>query len=305
MEKSSILIVDDEAMNITAISQILRHDYTVYVEKDGQGCIDTAMELKPDLILLDILMPAMSGFEVIEILKKNPGTKDIPIIFVTGLNNTQDEERGFILGAADYIRKPFSAAIVKLRVRNQIQILNQTRMIQNLTSVDPLTEIFNRRYFYTLLEREWCRALRQQAPVSLLLFDIDNFKEYSDTYGHMQTDAVIKGVSQIIKSNLYRAIDIVARWDDKEFAVILPDTVQPGACIVAEKIRSAVEKHLFQIDEKSGKVTPSHVTVSVGIHTVIPERHGSYDFKDLISDVNQAVSFAKEAGCNRVCTFMH
>jgi len=303
MEKNSILIVDDEAMNITALSQMLKYDYTIYVEKDGQGCIDTAMELKPDLILLDIIMPAMSGFEVIDVLKKKPETKDIPVIFVTGLSNSQDEEKGFVLGAADYIGKPFSSATVKLRVRNQIQIVNQQRMIESLITTDSLTGLYNQRSFRSELEREWKRAIRQQTPVSFILFNIDNFNAYDEAYGHSQGDVVLKEVAHIIKSNLFRAMDIIARWDGAEFAVILPDTVLPGACIVAEKIRSAIEKHLFVVEEKEDEKTPTNVTVSVGLHCAIPERQGSYTDKDLITSANKALSYAKGKGRNRVCAF--
>jgi len=132
VDKNSILIVDDEAMNITALTQILKNDYKIYVEKDGFGCIETAVELKPDLILLDILMPAMDGFEVIKELKRTEATKNIPVVFVTGLSNANDEERGFLLGASDYIFKPFSSAMVKLRVANQIKIVNLEREVKRL-----------------------------------------------------------------------------------------------------------------------------------------------------------------------------
>jgi len=128
-KKNSILIVDDESLNITALSYILSSDYTIYVEKDGQGCIESARKLKPDLILLDIIMPDMSGFEVIKVLKEDLKTHDIPVVFITGLNSAKDEELGFNLGAADYINKPFSAIVVKLRIQNQIQIINQMRTI--------------------------------------------------------------------------------------------------------------------------------------------------------------------------------
>ncbi|MCL2839955.1 MAG: diguanylate cyclase [Defluviitaleaceae bacterium] len=303
MEKNSILIVDDEAMNITALSQMLKNDYTIYVEKDGQGCIDTAAALKPDLILLDVLMPAMSGFEVIEVLKKDPETRHIPVIFVTGLNNAQDEQTGFVLGAADYVSKPFSSAVVKLRVRNQMQIITQTRLISSLSKTDPLTGIFNRRYFYSELEREWNRAMRQQTPLSILMFDVDKFHIYNETYGHLQGDIVLKEVSLIIKDSLFRAIDVLARWDGERFAILLPDTVQPGANIVAEKIRSTIEKHVFLTDHHLEAKVPTHVTVSVGTHTVIPKPNEDYSAKNFITSVDQALTYAKSTGRNKVSSF--
>jgi len=132
-EKNRLLIVDDEPLNLSALTHILSSEYTIYVEKDGIGAIEAAKELKPDLILLDIVMPAMSGFEVISELKKDQALKDIPVIFVTGLSSSQDEEKGFCLGGADYINKPFSSAVVKLRVRNQLTIVNLRRRIAELT----------------------------------------------------------------------------------------------------------------------------------------------------------------------------
>lgn len=296
--KNSVLIVDDEAMNITALSHILKQDYTVYVEKDGFGCIEAARELKPDLILLDILMPAMSGFEVITALKKDDETKDIPVIFVTGLNNAQDEEMGFVLGAVDYINKPFSHAVVKLRVKSQMQILNQMRIIHNISITDALTGIGNRRFFYTQLEQEWLRSLRQQNTISFMMLDIDNFKEFNDTHGHLQGDLVLKETAQILKNSLSRAIDKIARWGGEEFAIILPDTSIDGAQNVAERIRATVESHTFKLDGKSH----ANLTVSIGINCNSPQRTGEYSLENFVSDADRALYHAKATGRNKVCS---
>ncbi|MCL1862621.1 MAG: diguanylate cyclase [Defluviitaleaceae bacterium] len=284
-EKNSVLIVDDEAMNITALSHILKNDYTIYVEKDGIGCIEAAKELKPDLILLDVLMPAMSGFEVINELKKDETTHDIPVIFVTGLNNAQDEEMGFLRGAADYINKPFSSAVVKLRVHNHMKIINQMRLIHQISITDALTGIGNRRFFYSQMEHEWQRSLRQQTPLGFMMLDIDNFKEYNDKNGHLQGDAVLKNVAEIIKSSLTRAIDIVARWGGEEFVVILPDTPLEGTKAVAERIRESVEK--------------SGLTVSIGVNCTIPMKENCTQ-ENFVSDTDKALYQAKSEGRNRV-----
>ncbi|MCL2387132.1 MAG: diguanylate cyclase [Defluviitaleaceae bacterium] len=297
--KNSILVVDDEAMNITALSHILKQDYTVYVEKDGQGCIEAARELMPDLILLDIIMPAMNGFEVIATLKKDEATRDIPVIFVTGLNNAQDEEMGFVLGAADYISKPFSASVVKLRVKSQIQIINQMRLIHNISITDALTGIGNRRYFYTQLEQEWQRSMRQQTTISFIMLDIDHFKTYNDTHGHLQGDMVLKETAQIIKGSLARAIDKAARWGGEEFAIILPDTTMEGAKLVAERIRETVEAHAFVIDPS----TTTSITVSIGINCNVPKRGADYTLENFVSDADKALYYAKGTGRNRVCVF--
>jgi len=265
-EKNSVLIVDDEAINIMALSNILAADYDVYVEKDGQGCIDFAKSQKPDLILLDILMPKLSGFEVISQLKKDFETRDIPIIFVTGLDTDTDEEKGLALGAADYINKPYKAAIVKLRVKNQMTLVNQMRMIKNLSITDTLTGIGNRRYFNEQLEQEWQRALRQQKYLSFMILDIDYFKKFNDTYGHLTGDEVLKHTAGLIKQNLLRASDKCARWGGEEFAVILPDTDSGGANEVAESIRKNIEAEPFVVE--GGKAVG--VTISIGVNCVVP-----------------------------------
>ena len=143
--------------------------------------------------------------------------------------------------------------------------------------------------------------MRQQTPISFLMVDVDNLYTYNETYGHLQGDIVLKEIAQIIKQNLYRSIDVVARWDGEQFAVILPDTVQPGACIVAEKIRSAIEKHLFLAGEDDEK-SPTHVTVSIGTHSSVPRPYDEYSAKNFIADVVRALDRAKAGGRNRVST---
>jgi len=296
-EKNSVLIVDDEAINITALSLILRPDYNVYVEKDGLGCIESAKALKPDLILLDVLMPAMSGFEVIVHLKKDHETYDIPVIFVTGLDTDTDEEKGLVLGAADYMNKPYKAAIVRLRVKNQMTIINQMRLIKNLSVTDALTGLGNRRYFNEQLEQEWQIALRQKKNLGFMILDIDHFKIFNDTYGHLAGDEVLKHVSDIIKQKLLRATDKNARWGGEEFAIILPDTNLNGVLEVAENIRKSFEATTFKLSEDIS----ANITISIGANSVTPQLNDSYSISNFIADADAALYRAKESGRNRVC----
>ena len=297
--KNSILIVDDEVMNITALTYMLSPEYTVYVESDGEGCIETARTLKPDLILLDVVMPGMTGFEVIEILKKSETTQDIPVIFITSLGDIQDEEMGLILGAADYIGKPFSRSIVALRVRNQLKILNQMRVINDLSITDSLTNIGNRRYFNSVLNQEWKRSARNQEKLSFMIMDIDNFKRFNDDYGHLEGDKVLVAVSEIIKNAPTRSTDKLARWGGEEFAVILPKTDLNGAVSVAEKIRGRVEDVKFIL----ANGMEASITISIGVHTIIPKADGDdYTLDCFISDADNALYYAKRTGKNKVCT---
>ena len=294
--KNSILIVDDEGLNITALTHMLSPEYTVYIEKDGQGCIETAKEMKPDLILLDVIMPAMDGFEVIKILKSDQETKDIPVVFVTGLRNAQDEELGFVLGAADYINKPFSAAVVKLRVKNQLQIINQMQEIKHLSITDSLTEVGNRRHFNDVINQEWKRAVRTQSNFSFIILDIDHFKMYNDSHGHLQGDVALKQVASVIRNRLKRPGDQVARWGGEEFAIVLPETDLEGARTVSEDIRATIEA--TELLTEDGK--PTTVTVSMGLHSMIPPREG-YTLEKFVADTDSALYLAKNTGRNRIC----
>jgi len=299
-KKNTILIVDDEPMNIVVLTHILKPDYTVYIEKDGMSCMEAVYELMPDLIILDILMPTMSGFEVITALKNDAATKDIPVIFITGLNSSKDEEKGLKLGAADYISKPFSPAVVKLRVKHQLQIVNQMRIIYKISITDELTGIGNRRYFYNNLEKEWQRAMRRKDPMSFLILDIDNFKYYNDTFGHLQGDIVLKETAQLIEKSLARVTDKAARWGGEEFAVILPHTDLDGAKFVAEKIRAAIDEHVFSTEAPGS----THITVSIGINCRVPNHASNYTLKNFVSDADKLLYRAKATGKNKVCASM-
>lgn len=295
-KKESVLVIDDDKLNIIALTRILGSEYQVYFEGDGESGLRAAKAFKPDVILLDIVMPKMTGFEVIKILKADEETKDIPVIFLTGRRDVQDEEAGFVLGATDYITKPFSASVVKLRVSNQLKIVNQMRMIYNLSVEDALTGLGNRRHFNNVLNQEWLRSARQQIPFAFMIMDIDFFKKYNDTYGHLFGDGVLKGVAQVIKSCAARATDHVARWGGEEFAIILPGTDANGAEIVAEAVRSKIEETVFEIEEG----IKTHITISIGVHAVIVEADGPYSLTNFISDTDAALYEAKNLGRNRV-----
>jgi diguanylate cyclase (GGDEF)-like protein len=291
-KKNTVLIVDDDALNIAALTHILKDDYTIYAERDGVKAVEAAKELMPDLILLDIVMPKMDGFEVLAYLKGKPETHEIPVVFITGLSNVKDEERGLVLGAADYIHKPFTPAIVKLRVKNQLQIVNQLRIINHLSQTDTLTGLFNRRHFNNCLNYEWSRAMREKTLLSILMIDVDNFKKYNDIYGHLQGDIVLKGIAATLRQRLFRATDILARWGGEELAALLPVTHLDGACIVAEKLRSGVEERVFPFEN-----TPTHVTISLGVNCVAPWEFSS--MKLFVGEADKALYKAKKAGKNR------
>jgi len=296
-EQNSILIIDDEKANIIALSHILSPTYSIYSSRNGYDGIEIAKEFSPSMIMLDILMPDMDGYAVIEELKSNETTRDIPVVFITGLDNAEDERRGLSLGAADYISKPFNPAVVELRVLNQIKIINQISLINRLSVTDQLTGLPNRRSFDNQIEREWLRSAREKLPLSMMMLDVDNFKKYNDTYGHQQGDVALQTVAMTMAKTLKRAADFAARWGGEEFAILLPNTATDGALKIAVLIRHNVEQ--TPITLLSGDIT--RATVSIGLHTMIPSQDCLQC--ELITIVDKALYAAKATGRNTVCNY--
>ena len=292
--KNTILIIDDEKSNLMYLNSILSADYSIFVAKCGHEALKKAKELLPDLILLDIIMPDIDGYAVLAELKSSELTHEIPVIFITGLDRNEDEEKGLSLCAADYITKPFSAAIVRLRVSNQMRLINQMRAIKRLSMTDQLTGIANRRSFDQQISLEWRRAMRHQTPISLLMIDVDHFKTYNDTYGHQQGDIVLIVVAQTLSLALKRPADLASRWGGEEFAVLLPSTDLDGAMTIAEFVRINVENAVIQCP--NGAI--SNVTVSIGENTQIPLLGDSID--EFISKADTALYTAKKMGRNRI-----
>jgi diguanylate cyclase (GGDEF)-like protein len=293
-QKNSILIIDDELLNLKLLVHILEADYTIHTAENGTSGIAKAKELTPDLVLLDIVMPGIDGYEVLAALKSHDTTKQIPIIFITGLASDEDEEKGLALDAVDYISKPFSTKIVKLRVRNQIQIINQLRTIDYLSKIDQLTEIPNRRSFDERINTEWNRAMRDHIPISILMIDVDKFKNYNDTYGHQQGDVVLQTVAKVITKTLMRPTDFAARWGGEEFTVLLSNTALCGALTIAENIRENIENTVIPSTDTAN----TKVTVSIGVNSLTPMQNIPIDL--FISAADEALYTAKKTGRNKV-----
>ena len=292
--KRSVLIVDDESSNIAALTRMLSTDYTVYSAKSGKSAIAAAERYLPDVVLLDILMPETDGYAVIVALKNSEKTQHIPVIFITGLGKTDEEEKGLAMGAADYICKPFSPAIVKLRLHNQIKILDQLHKIEQLGTVDQLTNLPNRRSFEHQLAVEWARSQRERLYVSILMIDVDHFKHYNDTFGHLQGDAALQAVATVFTQVLKRPCDFAARWGGEEFVILLPNTDANGAFHVAEQLRKDVEETSVRC--KDGSETK--ITVSIGVNAERPSNDDSCD--SFISKADMALYRAKKEGRNKV-----
>jgi diguanylate cyclase (GGDEF)-like protein/PAS domain S-box-containing protein len=290
----AILIIDDEESNLMVLKGILSPDYRVFTARNGREGLKRALADPPDLILLDIVMPGMDGFEVLRNLKESEETRHIPVIVITGLDDEDDEERGFSLGAVDYIGRPFKNTIVRARVRTQIRILNQIRLIERMGLVDGLTDIPNRRCFDDRLALEWRRALREDRPLAFLMMDLDEFKTYNDTYGHPQGDLLLRTVAKILSAAAKRPADLAARLGGEEFGILLPETGAKSAREVAERIRVAVEA--ARVPAAGGNLT--QITVSIGVVSLVPTKKMTPEAFIAAADKN--LYAAKESGRNRI-----
>ena len=297
-KKHKILIVEDSRINQEVIFRILKEENKLLLAKDGVSGLEMAISEQPDLILLDIVLPKMDGFDVLAELKKNDLTHNIPVIIISGKVKPDDEVRGLKLGAVDYITKPYHDIVVKTRIETQLKILRQIRLIEDLGYIDMLTNIPNRRQFDRHLTREWNRALREQTSLSLLMIDVDHFKMYNDAHGHPQGDVALQKVADAIITSSKRSIDIAARWGGEEFSVLLPNTELEGAMKVAEEIRQSVEDAI--IPNADG--TDNHnVTISIGVAPIVPSNDNS--ISQLIIQADKALYKAKDKGRNTVCSY--
>ena len=291
----TILIAEDDPMIVDILRAILEEDYAIHATGEPTALLALAAAEKPDIVLLDIRMPGIDGFELCRRLKSEPDTQDIPVIFVTAMNNSDDETTGLECGAIDYITKPFNPAVVKARVKNHMELKKYRDMLANLSSLDGLTGIANRRCFDEHLDREWRRAARLSGPLSLVMMDIDFFKRYNDANGHLAGDECLKRVAQALAGNAQRPTDLIARYGGEEFAAILPETPLEGAVKMAEDCRADVEALAIP---HSDSATSEVVTLSLGVASIIALAGASPDI--LIEAADRMLYKAKGAGRNRV-----
>ncbi len=295
-KRATVLIVDDEPQNVRLLGELLREEHEVIVATSGTEALRrTDSEIPPDLILLDVMMPEMDGWDVCRELKANPATRDIPIIFVTARDDVTDEAKGLAAGAVDYIAKPFSPEIVKARVRTHLTLKSQADRLANLSAMDDLTGLPNRRRFNQRLEEEWGRGARADDPLTVVMMDVDHFKQFNDNYGHGAGDDCLRRVAQALDGVVHRTADLVARYGGEEFAAILPATGIEDGMQVGERFRQAVESLCL---EHGHSPTGRHITISVGVATQVPEAGG--ESGTLLEAADRKLYAAKNKGRNCV-----
>ena len=266
-ERPRLLVEDDQRVNIQDLFQAFQADHKVQMATSGEQALAMCRNQPPDLVLLDVVMPGMDGFEVCRQLKADDATKDIPVIFVTGHNDEEAETHGLDVGAADFISKPINPRIVRARVKTQLTMKRQSDLLRQWVYIDGLTGVFNRRHFDEHLKSAWGRAIRLGTPLSVALVDVDLFKRYNDHYGHQAGDDCLRRVAAVMQASLRRPTDMAARYGGEEFALLMPDTDANGALHLACKIRHALsEAHIDHADSSVGTL----LTISVGVSTWVP-----------------------------------
>jgi diguanylate cyclase (GGDEF)-like protein len=291
----SVLVVDDEKQNRTLLAELLASECRVILARNGIQALERAREQAPDLILLDVMMPEMSGYQVIQALQQDDATRQIPVIIISALDAPADEERGLDLGAVDYITKPFHPSIVRKRVRNHLQSVHRRNLLENLAKIDSLTEIANRRRYDEALESEWRRCARSGSPLSLAIIDVDHFKRYNDHLGHAEGDHVLHRIACELSRFVRRPGDLIARYGGEEFVILLPNTDALAAANLGHEIRASIEA--LALPHPNSPVS-RHVTVSMGGISAVPTG-GEVDPK-FFQEADAALYAAKAEGRNRV-----
>jgi len=291
LSQCTILLVDDVETNIDVLFHALQDDYQIGVVLDGQTALEYVRSYPPDLILLDVMMPGLNGYDVCRKLKAEERTRNIPIIFITAKGEMEDEVRWLEVGAIDYITKPFNLPIVRAKVRKHLELKKYCDTLKGLSPIDELTGASKRRFFDVIFRLEWGRAMRGERPLSLIMTDIDFFDALCEKYGQKASEDCLKKVAQELSASIRRSADFLARYDDRRFAVILPETDSKGTAFVAERMRANVEA--------LGHTSASErVTISLGMTTIIPSK--GYASKMLEEEVLRMLDAAKAENGNCV-----
>ena len=292
MEK--ILIVDDSLLQATQLKAIIDDEYDVTIAQTAEDGLRKAGDEDFSLILLDIVMPEMDGFTLLKKLQEEIITQNVPVILITSLADAVNEQHGLVLGAVDYITKPYIPLIVKARVNTHVKLYQYRRQVEEQSMTDQLTGISNRRRYDRYSITKWHEAARLHVPFSVCMFDIDHFKMYNDTFGHPAGDKVIAAIARTLSSHLQRSTDFVARYGGEEFVALTLGGSSGKVFEHLKKIRQAIEDLHIPHDPAASE----WVTVSVGGVTVVPETGSVYDTYLKIADT--MLYDAKKYGRNRV-----
>lgn len=292
----TLLLVDDVPANLDVLLEHLQDEQVrLLAATSGKDALRLALQDPPDLILLDVMMPGMDGYEVLRRLKDHTATREVPVIFVTAMSDSVDETKGLAMGAVDYIAKPFVVPVLKARVKNHLELKRKSDLLAHLAQIDGLTGISNRRHLEIRLNQEWDRCQRHGRPLSLVMIDVDHFKPFNDHYGHGNGDDCLRHVAMALSACTRRSSDMLARYGGEEFVALLPDTTADEAVRTADGLRKAVQSlGIAHGYSQSADV----VTASLGVATVVPGK--STTVAQLMESADEALYLAKRAGRNCV-----
>jgi len=300
--KQTVLIVEDLRASALALAKILEPEWLVQTALDGPSALRMAEgEPAPDIILLDIKMPGMDGYEICKRLKASPKTQEIPVIFITAMETAEDEAHGVELGAVDYITKPVNAPVVRARIRNHLalrrahskmtearaELARRNKELEYVAARDKLTNLYNRWKLDERFALEILRAERYERALSVIMLDLDHFKVVNDTHGHPVGDLVLAETAARMQAHL-RTSDVLGRWGGEEFLIICPETDLDTAMVLAERLRAACEANEFPVTGR--------LTASFGVAAYRPGRRA----KEILLAADMAMYRAKNGGRNRV-----
>jgi len=296
LNNSVILIVDDEPINTTVIESLLSPFYKTHTTDCGENVLHLCETIKPDLILLDVMLGTMSGLDVCKQLKNHSQYKDIPVIFITAIMDQDDQNRCWQAGAVDFVSKPVYGVTLLNRVKAHLTLKKQADLLKSLCEHDSLTGLNNRRFLQNTLDQNIRLAVRNDKALSVLMLDIDYFKQYNDSLGHQQGDECLKRVADEIKKSVNRPTDTTIRYGGEEFLCVLPDTDIQGAQFIAHKLLANIR----ELNIEHPHATSGVLSISIGSATF--SGHEAIDTDELIRCADKALYQAKHQGRNRcVC----
>ncbi|NGZ88222.1 diguanylate cyclase [Duganella aceris] len=317
--KVRVLLVDDQLIIVEAVRRMLsdQSDIEFHYVTDATKAFDTAAQLQPTVILQDLVMPSIDGFGLIALYRDDEALRNVPVIVLSAKEDPKLKAHSFATGANDYMVKLPDKLELLARVRyhsaahisrlqrdqafrflreSQKQLADANIELQKLAALDGLTGIANRRRFDDTMRIEWQRGQRDKKPLTLLLCDVDFFKMYNDSFGHLAGDLCLKKVAAVLTEHLKRPADLAARYGGEEFAIILPETQLTGALIVAESCRRHLEQ--LAIENPQANTELSSVTMSIGVASMVPSPASNVE--ELIQQADRALYAAKRGGRNRV-----
>ena len=294
-DRATVLIVDDEVSNIEIMNAVLEDHYEICFATSGEQALEVARSVLPDLILLDVMMPGLDGYEVCLRLKNDRLLADVPVIFTTGLDDQEAEVRGLSLGAIDYVTKPINPVVLRARVSNHIELKRLRDQLAQMAVTDALTGLSNRRQLEVILAGEISRLAPAGAWLSVIMLDIDFFKLFNDTYGHPEGDRCIAMVAAALNRAVHKVSGMTARYGGEEFVCVLPGADPETALATAHEIQFQIQS--LNIPHQSSEVS-TNVTVSMGIASA--RTHPGMSGSLWLQQADHQLYTSKKSGRNQI-----